>query len=223
EINLKQPPRLERPARQSLFGAIFSSGLGVFLMITLYASTIYAAYEVAIFRAQSPALICGLAAIPFLGVLAPIAFLAVPTKVKAAEPAIEGPGEPSRAPAAAAEEEINPMHAEGAVHPTGLRLAPAEQAKASLPETITYKRGQFTLNRRFFETKFPGFFGVVRRETERDLVLVIKANRGEYHAQRISRIAANDLHVLVQRGQGTEEILIPFQEIQEIQVKHKDA
>ena len=95
--------------------------------------------------------------------------------------------------------------------------------KSAIPETIVYQRGQFTFNRRFIETKFPGFFGVIRRDADRDMVLVIKCSRGEYIGQRISRIAANDLHLQVQRGHATEEIMIPFVEIKEIQVKHKDA
>ena len=42
-------------------------------------------------------------------------------------------------------------------------------------------------------------------------------------AQRISRIAANDLHLQVQKGAATEEVMIPFQDIQEIVLQHKDA
>ena len=78
-------------------------------------------------------------------------------------------------------------------------------------------------NRRFFETKFPGFFGVVRREAEKDMVLIIKAARGEHIVDRISRIAANDLHAQVRKGQASEEVMIPFTEIQEIRLKHKDS
>ena len=67
EVNIKQPPRLERPGRESLVGAFFGSTLGVMVMLALYAATIYAGYEVAIFRAQPPLLVCGLSAIPGLG------------------------------------------------------------------------------------------------------------------------------------------------------------
>jgi hypothetical protein len=221
EVNIQQPPRLERPARESLVGAFFGSTLGVLVMLVLYAATIYAGYEVAIFRAQPPLLVCGLSAIPGLGFLAPIIFLSLPTKVKAAEASLETPTE---APVPTAqEEEINPMHAEGA-HPSGLKLhTDTEAAKPATPETVTYQRGKFTFNRRFFETKFPGFFGVVRRDADKDMLLVIKSARGEYIGQRISRIAANDLHLQVQRGSASEEVLIPFTEIQEIHLKHKDA
>jgi hypothetical protein len=232
EVTLKQPPRLERPPRQSLFGAFFSSGLGVFVMLLLYAANVYAGYEVAIFRAQPAILVCGLAAIPALGLAAPIAFLVMPTNVSKA--AQETAPEQSRAQAAtetaaapAARDEVNPMLAVGAQHPSALRLAKSEtahaQSKASLPEPVAYQRGQYTFNRRFFETKFPGFFGVVRREADRDMVLSIKTSRGEYTGQRISRIAANDLHLEVQRGSASEEVLIPFTEIQQILHKHKDA
>ena len=78
-------------------------------------------------------------------------------------------------------------------------------------------------NRRFFETKFSGFFGVIRRDSEKDMVILIKSARGEYIAERISRISANDLHAQVRKGHASEEVMIPFTEIQEVQLKHKDA
>src|SRR5579859_4990143 len=170
QVTLKQPPKLERPPRQSLFGALFASGLGVLVMLLIYAATVYAGYEVAIFRAQPPLLVCGLSAIPLLGLAAPIVFLALPTNVaRGAEQA--GSREPEAAAAqaaaaAAAAEEVNPMLATGAQHPAALKLAKSEtahaQGKSALPEPVIYQRGQYTFNRRFFETKFPGFFGVVR-------------------------------------------------------------
>ena len=230
EVNIKAPPRLERPARQSLLGAFGSSTLGIFVLLLVYAATVYAGYEVAIFRAQPPALVCGLAAVPLLGLLSPIVFLSFPTKIakSAAEireeaAAAQSAAEPI-AQAAAATDEANPMQG-AAEHPAGLKLAhtETEHGKSAIPETVTYQRGQFTFNRRFIETKFPNFFGLVRREAERDMVLAIKTNRGEFAGQRISRIAANDLHLEIQRGGATEEVLIPFQEIQQIRLKHKDA
>src|SRR5213075_3555312 len=92
----------------------------------------------------------------------------------------------------------------------GLKIAhhEAEKTVPAIPETTKFQRGQLTFNRRFFETKFPGFFGVVRRDAERDMLLVIKTTRGEYAGQRISRIAANDLHLEIQRGSASEEVLI---------------
>jgi hypothetical protein len=230
EVNIKQPTRFERPARQSMLGAFSSSALGILVLLILYGATVYAGYEVALFRAQSVPLVCGLSAIPFLGLLAPIVFLAMPTRIAktAAEVREEAAqaqsaAEPLSQPAAAADD-ANPMQGQVA-HPGGLKLAQTEAGhnKPAIPETVTYQRGQFTFNRRFIETKFPGFFGVVRREADRDMVLDIKTTRGEFVGQRISRIAANDLHLEIQKGGGHEEILIPFQEIQQIRLKHKDA
>jgi hypothetical protein len=222
EVRIKEPPRLVRPPPQSLFGAFFSSGLGVFVMLLLYAANIYAGYEVSIFRAQPAALVCGVSAV--LPLAGPIIFLSMPTRMAAAAPTWEVAPEPG-AEAATTPEAVNPMQAESVAQPGGLKLAHTEpeQAKAALPPTTTFQRGQFTFNRRFFETKFAGFFGVVRRDAERDMVLVVKSARGEYVSQRISRIAANDLHLQVQRGNASEEVMIPFQEIQQIQLKHKDA
>ena len=230
EVNIKAPPQLERPARQSLLGALGSSTLGVLVLLVLYAATIYAGYEVAIFRAQPTALVCGLSAIPFLGLLAPIVFLSMPTRipktaaeVREEEAAALAAAQPISPPGPATDE-LNPMQGE-AQHPGGLKLAHTEtdHTKGNIPETVTFQRGQFTFNRRFIETKFSGFFGVVRREAERDMLLVFKTTRGEYSGQRISRIAANDLHLEIHRGGATEEVLIPFQEIQQIRLKHKDA
>jgi hypothetical protein len=232
EVNIKQPERLDLPARQSLLGALFSSGLGLLVLLLLYAANIYAGYEVSIFRARPVPLVCGVSAV--LPVAGPIIFLCLPTQVAPAEDTWEPA--PEAAAAAGGGDAVNPMQAEGAEHPTALRLAGTGAAdaakmghfeggedKPSLPPATVFQRGQYTFNRRFIETKFPGFFGVIRRDADRDMVLVVKSARGEYTAQRISRIAANDFHVLVQRGHASEEVMIPFVEIKEIVLKHKDA
>lgn len=229
--NLKQPERLERPAGRSVIGAMFSSGLGIFLLFLVYAANIYAGYEVAFFRARPPTMVAGLSAIPLLGFVVPIAFLAMPTRLeRAAKP--EEPAQPAASAGSPAAPNpmqgdiahgTNPMLNENVEHPAGLHLAHEDKKEAALPQTISYQRGQFTFNRRFFETKFPNFFGVVRREADKDMVLVIKSARGHYVGDRISRIAQNDLHLQVHHGGVTEEIMIPFQEVQEIQLQHKDA
>jgi hypothetical protein len=232
EVNIKQPPRLERPAAQSLLGALLSSGPGFLVLLLVYAANIYAGYEISIFRARPAWLVCGVSAVlPFAG---PIIFLSLPTQIAPAEETWEPA--PEVAAAATGADAVNPMAAEGAEHPTGLRLAgtgPSDEVKLghfeggedkpALPQTVVFQRGQYTFNRRFIETKFPGFFSVVRRDADRDMVLVVKCSRGEYVGQRISRIAANDLHLQVQRGHASEEVMIPFVEIKEIVLKHKDA
>jgi hypothetical protein len=232
EVKIKQPVRLERPPRQSLVGALFSSGLGLFVVVLIYAANIYAGYEISIFRARPTAMVCGVSAV--LPLIGPIIFLSLPTQIAPAEETWTSA--PEAVPEGAAADAVNPMQAAGAEHPAGLKLAGSTpsgdptgaqteggEQKPAIPETVTFQRGQFTFNRRFFETKFSGFFGVVRRDADRDMVLVIKSTRGEYIGQRISRIAANDLHLQVQRGHASEEVMIPFVEVQEIRLRHKDA
>ena len=230
-VKLQPPPRLERPAVHSLMGGLLSSGLGFFTLLLVYAANIYAAYEIALFRAQSVPMVCGVAAV--LPVVGPIIFLSMATKLPPSEPAVEVVEEPGAAgaPAAApvavggepAADDLNPMQADGVAHPAGLKIAHEEHERQTHVPSTTFQRGQFTFNRRFFETKFSGFFGVVRRDADKDMVLVIKSARGEYIGQRISRIAANDLHLEVHRGTASEEVMIPFIEIQQIILKHKNA
>jgi hypothetical protein len=83
-------------------------------------------------------------------------------------------------------------------------------------------RGEFVFNRRFFETKFPGFFGIVRREADKDMVLTIKSARGLFTVQRFTRITANEMFVLAQRGSTVEEVSVPFVEVQEVELRHRD-
>ncbi len=221
EVVIKPVPRLERPAKGSLFGALFGSSVGLLALLLVYAANIYAGYEISIIRAYPAAMVCGIAAIaPIIG---PAVFLCLPTKMKAVE---EEEQPEAAAPDAAP---TSPLADPGAAAAApsghgGLTIAHAPAAPAAaVPEPQVFKRGQFTFNRRFIETKFSGFFGVVRREAEKDLVLVIKSARGEFTATRISRIATNDLHADVHRGGASQEVQIPFSEILEIRIKHRDT
>ena len=237
EVQVTQPLRLKRPPPGSLFGALLSSTVGLFVIVVLYGAGIYAGYEVALFRRRQPGLVCGLAAVPAIGLLSPIIFLWLPPERLSSEeeeayrvettvteaPSFIVPGTPAatpEAPSAAAETSSE----SGETGAPKLHLhhdAPAPAAP--LPPTQVFQRGAFMFNRRFFETKFPAFFGVVRRDADKDMVLSIKAHRGEYVAERISRISANDVHVQIRTAHATEEVTIPFTEIQEIKLKHKDS
>jgi len=218
EVPLKAVERLEHPAQGSLFGALVGSSVGLVSLILIYLANLYAAYEISVVRAYPLALVCGIAAVaPLIG---PVVFLCLPTRIASAaewkpdQAHAHAPVQGETAPGAAAATES------GSVYP------PPEAAKAeapALPQTQVFQRGQFTFNRRFFETKFAGFFGLVRREPERDMVLSFKTARGEFVANRITRITANDLHVEIRKGAATQEVAVTFLEIQEIQLKHKNA
>ena len=79
EVAIKEVPRLDRPAKKSFFGAMFSSSVGIVCMLLIYAANIYAGYEIATIRAHSPAMVCGISAVaPIIG---PVVFLCLPTKM----------------------------------------------------------------------------------------------------------------------------------------------
>lgn len=244
--NPTQPYRLKRPGSSSLFGAMLSSSVGFFVILVLYGAGIYAAHEVAIFRRRPKGLVCGLAAVPALGLLSPIIFLALPAQPLHTEEEEEEnyqpePAAPAQSPSfavpAAGATPSSPQPSQSRPATTSVpRPSPAETSslkspqevpasvpKAQLPAPQIFQRGAFMFNRRFFETKFPGFMGVTRREADKDMVLIIKAARGEYVVDRISNISANDLHAQVRKGPASEEVMIPFSEVQEVRLKHKDS
>lgn len=202
--------------RSSFIGSLFKSGLGWFLLLVLLAANIYAGYEIAIFRAQPPALVAGLAAIPFLGVISNIVFVALPARVErktAADLAFE------EQLAADPQTFAVPGAAEAAAEAAAHATAKAEQAAAG-PADEVFSRGQYTFNKRFFETKFVNFFGIARREEDRRKTLRFKTTKGEIIAQRISRITASDIHLQIERNGATMEVQVQFVEIQEITLRH---
>ena len=214
--------RLALPPKQSVIGALFSSSLGLLVILLIYAANIYAGFEVAVFRARPPALVAGLSAV--VPIVAPIIFLSMPTYMPqgATEEDMQmatGAPPDAVAPAAAAPE-AQPA-AEESLHLAA--AATVGTAAKELPETQVFQRGQFTFNRRFFETKFSGFFGMVRTGSNKDMVLVIKTPKGQHVAERITRISANEAYFEAVNGSARHEVMVAFGEIQEVQLKHKDA
>jgi hypothetical protein len=216
EVTIQPVRRLDRPTGKSLIGALFSSPVGIFAMLALYAANIFAAYEIAIFRAREKGLVCGVSAIaPLIG---PIIFLSMANK-----PA-EKQHVPEEVIAAQSQkfsvQEEKPAE-EAQSNAGGLHIAhnPGGAAAGGAPETQVFGRDKFMFNRRFFETKFSGFFGMVRRADEKEMVLLFKTGRAEHVGDRITRISANELHLQSANG----EVMIPFAEIKEVQLKHKDA
>jgi hypothetical protein len=231
QVRVHPVSRLDLPASQWVVSALCSSFVGIMIMLLIYAANIYAAFEIAIFRAQPIGLVTGIAAV--LPIVGPIIFLSMPTRIEGATeqemqagavPAAPHPavGQGHAAPAAG-----QSVPTEASATPEGGETAqpaqPGWHAAASLPETQIFQRGQFTFNRRFFETKFSGFFGLTRHGANKDMLLIIKTPRAQHVAERISRISANEAHFEVVNGAARQEVAVPFGEIQEVQLKHKDA
>jgi len=68
----------------------------------------------------------------------------------------------------------------------------------------------------------PGFLRMVPGEAERDKVIFIKSSRGEYLGSRLSRIQPNEIYLQINKAGATSDVMIPFTEIMEIQVRQKD-
>jgi hypothetical protein len=64
---------------------------------------------------------------------------------------------------------------------------------------------------------------MIRREAEKKMELSVKTGRAHHVVERITRIATNEMHVEVGQGAVKKEIMVPFAEIVEIQLKPKDA
>ena len=215
EVKVHEVSRLELPPKQSLFGALFSSSVGLVTLMLIYAANIFAGYEIAVVRSRPIALVMGMAVV--LPILGPIIFLALPVRV---EPIQAAAPQPAAAPHTFAVPG-------GVAQPvaSGIQIVEASWQKDSpaagpgAPQI--FQRGQFTFNRRFFETKFAGFFSMIRRESEKNLVLTVKTGRALFVVERISRIATNDMHVEIAKGAGKQEVMVSFAEIVEVQLKPK--
>lgn len=242
DIPVKQPAKVEMPTgRLGLFAA-FGSPLGLTLIFLLYGANIYMGYEAARFRMYPVGVVCAAsAALPLIG---PAAFVLLPRKAVAgilggqSSPAVESElvvteAAPAEAvepePPAAAAAPLSPAPHAAAGPARTFKLSTqdmaAQQAAAApapIPAPVVFQRGQFTFNRRFFETKMPGFFRVVPSEADKDMVLYIKCVRGEFVGKRISKINQTELHLLTFKEEATAEEMIPFAEIQEVQIRHKD-
>jgi hypothetical protein len=219
EIAVKPVETPPRPAGRLGMLAIFSSPVGWFLLLVLYGANLFAAYEVALFRNQPYQTVCGYAAVPFLGIASTLYFLATPT--------LEPPDEASTSPR---KPDPPPHRYTTAPHPPpapGGGCASAAEAEpepppAELPAPVVYRRGDYSFNRRFFETKLAGFFRVVLGEAEKDMVILIKSARGEFIGKRISRITPAELYLQIFKEGASADEMIPFMEITEVQICHKN-
>jgi hypothetical protein len=217
EIKVKEPPRVPLvQGKTSFFGAM-ANPVGYFLLGVLYLANLYAAMEIARFRGRPVPLVVGLSAIA--PVIAPALFVSLPGH------AVAAPADETAAEAPAATEAVNPMQQAlpSGLAGSGLGLAATGHggAKAGNPNyQQVYNRSNTSFDRKFFESKFTGFFRVVPMEPEKDLVIVVKTAKQELVATRISRISASEVHFQLQRG---SESSVPFSEISEVSVRPKGA
>ena len=164
---------------------------------------------------------------------APAASAPAPVETAAGQPASTSSAAPTpppasrAAPSAAAaaassaksSESTDPSDQQYADFLVSISATPDAPKEAAVSQV--FKRGQFTFNRRFFETKFAGFLQPARSETDKKLDFSVKIPQGEFVVQRISRIGVNDLDIEVLQGGQVLVIPVPFADIQELSLKTK--
>ena len=217
EIRITEPPKVPHTGERTGFFASMANPLGYGLLGILYIANLWAALQIARWKARPVALVVGVSAIaPILG---PVLFSLLP-------PADYVPPEAAPQEQAPAETGVNPMQQ---ALPSGMQAsslglagggAAAPKAASNPAYSQVYARSNTTFDRRFFETKFTGFFRVAPAEPEKDLVIVVKTPKQEYVATRVSRISASEIHFQLQRG---TEASVAFGEITEVSVRPKGA
>jgi len=176
-----------------------------------------------------------------VGVFSPVAFFFL--KTRPPEPAVRQPA-PRLTPDRSAPAVITSELA-GSVAPVSTELAAPEPAvpqpttpqslakpvgsapenrarQQSVPAPIVFTRADFSFNRRFFETKMANFLKLVPSSADKDMVLWIKSARGEFSGRRITQITPAELRLQIFKGEATADETIPFVEIFEVQIRHKD-
>jgi len=214
-IKVVEPPRVPLIEGKTGFFGAMANPLGWTILAALYAANIYAGVQIARWRGRPVALGAGISAVaPVIG---PSILAAIP---RSAASVTEAPA----ADAAPATEGVNPMQQ---ALPSGMQagnlgLAAHGAAKGGGNPVYNqvYTKANTTFERRFFETKFTGFFRLVPADQEKDLVVAIKTAKQEIIGVRISRISATEVHLQTKQG---AEVGVPFSEIAEVAVKPKSG
>lgn len=215
DIQVQEVVRLPMPPSKSLIGGLLSSSVGFFLVLLCYGANLYAAYEVAVCRARPVGTVMGLAAVaPVVG---PAIFFFMPTNVVA--PVTSITSEVTEVAATIAVAGVTPEPAAASdIQVSAVSVGTPESAAAQ-----TFKRGQFTFNRRFLETKFAGFLAPARSEADQKLEFTVKTPTGLLVVQRIARIGQNEAYFEVLQDGQPQEIPVAFGDIQELTLKPKTA
>lgn len=212
---------LPEGTKKGLLSALMSPN-GLILVLALFVANLYAAFEVARFKWRPVGLVCGLSAV--LPVVGWIIFLAlprvtVPEQESATDAAVAGTNvSVGTSPASA-----NDAARGGAAAALGLSKAaagPGSGGGGSDGGPKTFKRGETTFNRRFFETQFPTFFRVVATEADKDQVIDVSAGKSSVVASRVSRISATEIHF---KTANNQEIGVSFADMTQVTLRHKGA
>jgi hypothetical protein len=206
-IRVKTVKRMDRPVPSSVLGGMLHSSVGLFILFVLYLANLFAALEVALFRARPVAQVVGWSAL--LPIIGPVIFLARPTKI---EPVME-----TSAGAASAESAVPGQKPAAEIQVAEVPLNEEKQEKK--PEPQVFARGKFTFNKRFIETKFAGFVGELKGEGKL-FVMSIRTTKEAFTVKHITQIRASELILeTLERGAVT----VPLADLKEIILTPKTA
>jgi len=205
EIKINPVKRLERPMNPSLFGGLFGSPVGLFILLVLYAANLYAAFEISIIRARPAVQVMGLSAV--LPVIGPVIFLALPMRVTVSAE--------EREEAAIAAEVLAAQKL-----PEEIQIVEASwRQEEKKPEVQVFARGKFTFNKRFMETKFAGFIGEPKGDALK-FSMEVKTAQAQFAVGRIMQVAATDV---IFETTKPAQVTVPLADILEIKLTPKTA
>lgn len=202
EISVNDVKRMERP-EPSLFGGLFKSPLGWFLLLVIYGANLFAAYEISIVKARSAAQVMGVAAV--LPIIGPIIFLVM--KINMPEP-VNAEEEALAAEVVAAQKPRTEIEIEEA------SWKPQAEKKT---EAQIFARGKFTFNKRFLETRFGDFTGAATGPLAQKFTLEVKTMKGAIAVERIAQIGQNEIILETADGQ----VSVPLADLQEVKLNPK--
>ena len=220
-IKIQEVTHLDRLVRHSLLGGLLSSSVGTFLLLLIYLANFYAAFEVANCRARPLSLVMGISAV--LPVIGPALFYLLPLNPQAVQSEGDLPAAGHEAGTEGAPDAAGVADDAHAPQQEEIHISAIHSTISQLPPDQVFKRGQFTFNRRFVETKFAGFIAPVRSEADKNLDFIVKLPQGTFVVERISNIGANDLSFAIIQDQQSQEITVPFADILEVTLKAKSA
>ena len=206
QIQVNPTVRLDRPAHPSVILGVVTSPLGLFILLVIYGANLFAAYEISLVKARTPAQVMGVSAI--LPIIGPIIFVYLPMYVE-------------KTPEELAEEQPFP---EGEATPEQIQVVELAQAeehkeKEKKLEPQIFPRGKYTFNKRFVETKFANFSGVPKGEALK-YTMEVKTSKDQFAVDQIMQISNTDV-MFDTAGRG--QLTVQLADIQEIKLNPKKA
>lgn len=198
------PGRPERKSARPLT-AILTPG-GLFFIGAMYLANIFFGFEVARFKWRPPVLVCGVSAVaPIIG---PLIFLSMPKWTPPEE--ISATTEALEATSLSVADSGPSLVQQMGLRTGGSTAAAAEEFPRS------FRKGDFTFNRRFIETQFAMFLSSAAPEESAGLVMDVTSTSGHFVANRINRLNASEAILQVVGG---EESPVEYSSIQEITLR----